>query len=309
MHHRTSSTQSLNSPSAPLSPRISVEEHIGGSVVHKKDIETGPDLPPLDEDKAYTDTAKSDDLAESNPEFANMHVQMPNLPPLPPPPMKPAPLDLTIYPDPAAQNVIRREHERQMKAYEQALEDREAALRDRKDLENSLRALAIKEKRKAEHPGDQTNDRQQEATREDSAKSTETDITPKIPSADPGSAKSASISQIALAGQSDQSNDITSPTEASSMFSIDREESRSIAPEAAKRKKDRKFCALPKKINGERDPLWVRVYMENHDEVSAHTGLFYMNETYERLVGDVGAKIEEWVRDEMTRRMIEEYAS
>ena len=44
--------------------------------------------------------------------------------------------------------------------------------------------------------------------------------------------------------------------------------------------------------------------MKDHDEVSAHTSLFVMGEVYERLVGDVGGRIEEWVGEEMTRRVV-----
>lgn len=64
---------------------------------------------------------------------------------------------------------------------------------------------------------------------------------------------------------------------------------------------------LPSKNNqGERDPAWVRVFMKDMDEVGAHCGLFFLGETYERLVGDVGADIEEWVKDDMTERMVRE---
>ncbi|KAK4507618.1 hypothetical protein PRZ48_001353 [Zasmidium cellare] len=75
------------------------------------------------------------------------------------------------------------------------------------------------------------------------------------------------------------------------------QESRDNAP--AKPKKDRKFCTLPPKdANGERDPCWVRVYMKDVDEVGAHCGLFFVDERYERLVGDVAERIERWVNEE-----------
>jgi len=70
-----------------------------------------------------------------------------------------------------------------------------------------------------------------------------------------------------------------------------------------KRKKDRKFCMLPTKDarTGERDPAWVRVFMPDIDEVEAHCSLFMVNgpggpDRYERFVGDVTDRIEEWVR-------------
>jgi flagellar biosynthesis GTPase FlhF len=73
------------------------------------------------------------------------------------------------------------------------------------------------------------------------------------------------------------------------------------------KKKLGKFCMLPPKDSaGNTDPTWVRVFMKNMDEVTAHTSLFFMNETYERLVGDVGAKIEDWIREADSVRVVRE---
>jgi hypothetical protein len=75
----------------------------------------------------------------------------------------------------------------------------------------------------------------------------------------------------------------------------------------AKQKKLKKFCMLPPKdADGNKDPTWIRVFMENMDEVTAHTSLFFINETYEKLVGDVGARIEEWVREADSVRLVRE---
>ncbi|KAI9817710.1 MAG: hypothetical protein M1832_004604 [Thelocarpon impressellum] len=62
--------------------------------------------------------------------------------------------------------------------------------------------------------------------------------------------------------------------------------------------RDKKFCLLPSKdAAGARDPAWVRVYMPGVDEVGAHCGLFFAGGAqYETLVGDVGERIERWVR-------------
>lgn len=74
-----------------------------------------------------------------------------------------------------------------------------------------------------------------------------------------------------------------------------------------KGKKLGKFCMLPPKDgSGHKDPTWIRVYMEGMDEVAAHTSLFFVNETYERLVGDVGARIEEWIREADSMRLVRE---
>jgi hypothetical protein len=77
--------------------------------------------------------------------------------------------------------------------------------------------------------------------------------------------------------------------------------------QSGRKKKLGKFCMLPPKDSaGNVDPTWVRVFMKNMDEVTAHTSLFFMNETYEKLVGDVGARIEEWIREADSVRVVRE---
>jgi hypothetical protein len=74
-----------------------------------------------------------------------------------------------------------------------------------------------------------------------------------------------------------------------------------------KPKKLRKFCMLPPKDGqGNKDPTWVRVFMPGVDEVTAHTTLFFLGEAYEMLVGDVGARIEDWVREADSMRVVRE---
>lgn len=74
-----------------------------------------------------------------------------------------------------------------------------------------------------------------------------------------------------------------------------------------KPKKLKKFCMLPPKDGqGNKDPTWVKVSMVGMDEVTAHTSLFFVSETYERLVGDVGDRIEDWVREADSVRLVRE---
>jgi hypothetical protein len=75
-------------------------------------------------------------------------------------------------------------------------------------------------------------------------------------------------------------------------------------PKVEKPKRDKKFCMLPPEVNGRRDKCWVRIYMEGADEVGAHCGLFFPGPHYESLVGDVGARIEEWVKEDGARRVL-----
>lgn len=63
------------------------------------------------------------------------------------------------------------------------------------------------------------------------------------------------------------------------------------------------FCNLPPKDSqGQRDPTWVAMFMEDVDEVGAHCGMFFVDERYERFVGDVAGRIEDWVKDDLSLR-------
>ena len=90
-------------------------------------------------------------------------------------------------------------------------------------------------------------------------------------------------------------------------------------PNEGRKQKDRKFCRLPPKDGeGNRDPNWIRVFMQDVDEVGAHTGLFFpkgatgseaiegqaWGERYGWLVSDVAERIETWAQDEMTERVV-----
>jgi hypothetical protein len=69
-------------------------------------------------------------------------------------------------------------------------------------------------------------------------------------------------------------------------------------------RRDKKFCMLPPKVNGNVDRTWVQVHMDGVDEVGAHCGLFLIDAHYERLVGDVGGRIEDWVIEDGSRRLL-----
>ncbi|TDZ74247.1 Reticulocyte-binding protein 2-like protein a [Colletotrichum trifolii] len=76
------------------------------------------------------------------------------------------------------------------------------------------------------------------------------------------------------------------------------------AAETSKPKKERKFCTLPRKINGRRDETWVSVFMDGMDEVGAHCGLFVPGPHYDRLIGDVSERIVGWVQEDLSTRAI-----
>lgn len=73
-----------------------------------------------------------------------------------------------------------------------------------------------------------------------------------------------------------------------------------------KPRKLRKFCTTPSKVNGQMDEKWISVFMEDVDEVAAHTGLFFPGPQYEKLLGDVGIMIKSWVEEDATKRLLVE---
>jgi hypothetical protein len=75
--------------------------------------------------------------------------------------------------------------------------------------------------------------------------------------------------------------------------------------------KDRTFCTLPPKDgSGIRDPTWVRVLMKDVDLVEAHCGLFFPDpndDRYEKLIGDVGDRVCQWVGEAESERVAGEF--
>jgi pimeloyl-ACP methyl ester carboxylesterase len=310
-----SSRSSLELSRTP-SPRISVEEIREDGVVsvpleeppepdevpvvqadeedddNSDDWADAEDLTPLETN--ITDTSiKSNDteLAEA---LSSVHVALPAWPPLSPPPMEPTAPDLSLFNDKNVQTALKREHERKLKAYKQSMKDREVILADRKKVEDGMRKAAAKEvlkKRKAE---------EKEAKKEGKEVKKASIQDAKQPSQQNNSLSTSQTDGSSSAEQSDRGTGQLSLT---STMSSNRSTSpaRSIASDAETEKgkapKDRRFCVLPSKNEkGERDYTWVRVFMKDMDTVTAHCGLFFVSETYEQLVGDVGSRIEEWVR-------------
>ena len=73
-------------------------------------------------------------------------------------------------------------------------------------------------------------------------------------------------------------------------------------PNPTKPQKCRKFCLLAKYSQGHIDRTWVEVCIEGFDEVGAHCGLFCFSESHAKLVCDVVRRVEEWIREDATRR-------
>ncbi|KAI9816460.1 MAG: hypothetical protein M1827_001592 [Pycnora praestabilis] len=204
---------------------------------------------------------------EAPPSLAELK-KAPTLPPLPPDPQQPPSFDPSIYTDKDTRKLAEKENVRVLKAYKQALKDREKAIKERQKL------LEKRDKK----------------ARQDREKIVKLEEKQRLKEEKEEQKRQAALNPDAL------------PT--AQKEKCKEKEGEEVSSTKAKR--DKKFCMLPPKDNGRLDPTWVRVYMQGVDEVGAHCGLFFIGEAYEKLVGDVGARIEEWVREDMSSRAFRE---
>lgn len=320
------SAASSRSPS--LSPRISLEEHRDDGIVQKDpDVPQTPLSPVPDGDESEASLETDDHHSSGN------GVELPKLPEIPPLPEEPDPIDLTQFTDRNARKIMERQHARAVKAYKQAERDRNRALKDRSKLEALYRKKANAKSEVGERPKHETegedgvvsttstsihdtskhgpaeaqNDQTTKGTEEEDILKRYRDAETaamaahrqKMPTSPPPVANEETQSLVA------PSESGTALTATSTVDSDTRGRSTQAGKGEVKKKKDKKFCMLPAKgPDGSRDPTWVRVYMKDVDEVGAHCGLFVLSDTYEMLVGEVSGKIEEWARDDMSRRYI-----
>jgi len=278
--------QSLTVPPSP-SPRLSLEEHRDGEVITKDiaELNIDPDSPahevtPISANSSVFPDSSVDGSALSP--ISSQSTLSPTssapiqraslsnedgLPPLPPLPEPPPDFDSSPYHDEDAIKLARKEHDRQIKAYERAMKDRAKSVKDREKLvQKRQREAAKKEEKEAKR------------IKQDELR-----------------AQKEQLKRSSTLNPEDYDKYLKQQT--------DIEQSGSQIP---RKQKDRKFCALPGKDShtGKRDPTWIRVYMEGMDEVVAHTSMFKMNETYIKMVGDTAERIERWVADDATKRLL-----
>jgi hypothetical protein len=339
-------TQSLN-PSAAVSVRsrsgtpslrISIEEHRGDEIIVKQVID--PVVSPISPEAAQPEAcSEQDDDSPGSPDTdtltldsssitspmdtsilpADFQLQLPNLPPVPDEPTQPSPLDLSKYSDKSAQKIAQKDHDRVMKAYRQAVKDRNAAIKDRQKLEEKLRKKAAKAMLKKQKEEEQAKAKQEKPVAEGApsnedlknaiaSEATTADASTSAPGYHETDSEHRGRRRIA---QSETDAALAPVHSNTSTTALSPHRQPTDPNEPPKPKKDRKFCLLPSKNpDGSRDPTWIRVYMKDVDEVGAHCGLFIpgsAGESYERLVGDVTGQIEEWVRENMSERAMVEW--
>lgn len=260
-----------------------------------------------------------------NPHENNPTAAIESLPPLPPLPDEPSAFDPSRYHDKDTLKLAQKEHSRLVKAYERAKKDRDKAIKDREELARKLAKAAAKKQLQEQKKAAAA--KQGEKA---SANNKDSDIVVIVQEEEETSSSSSSIDERPPSSRDLNNSNIsllTNNTTTTGRGSEDHDTAilssspqpsapppppppplpprpqQKQSPKQKPSKKDRKFCALPPAV--ESDPLWERVFMEGIDEVVAHQSMFLPNGSYyERLVGDTAARIEEWVKDDCTRRVI-----
>nr|POE88116.1 hypothetical protein CFP56_11345 [Quercus suber] len=272
---------------------------------------------------------------------ASNPAPLPALPDLPP---APPPLDVSFIQDAATRKMVEKEHARATKAYEKAVKEREKSIAEWRKLEqkrekNARQAAekADKDAAKADLLAAKAKEKENLARAKDAARTASTNKTSQPERAMTHKEQEElrlmkekermEAEALRMSGKQkddvqlgqDQTVDPVSSTisnslgDASSSASLNQEEDESVSEDltqrgnakASKPLKDRMFCSLPPKdANGQLDPCWVRIFMKDVDEVGAHCGLFFVDERYERLVGEVADRIEAWVGEDMDTRAV-----
>lgn len=250
------------------------------------------------------------------------------LPAIPEPPEPLEAPDFERYTDKDARKQAEKEFKRVQKTYDQAVKNRDKAIKERQKLVEKRRKKAQKEaeKRQKEEDKRTAKEQQQKQKAEKAAAAAAAAERAALPTTDGGSqaetnnvtvsaataadasSSSSSRAQVVTADQTqaldEQLTDLALQESSSSALPDHNSTTTDRGKQKDKKEKLHKFCMMPQKSDGVRDPTWVQVYMEGVDEVGAHCGLFFAGPHYEKLVGDVGGRVVGWVQEDLTKRAI-----
>lgn len=298
----------VHNESSMQSPRLSidVQEHRGDEII------------PVSPQEPLSATTPVDSVR--SPTISRQGTGPPDLPDIPPIPREPLFVDLMQFQDKTQRKAAEKEHDQALKEYQKAVKARNKAINERTKLEEKW------EKQQKKDAEELLNEQHTSIYHEKSNKPSSSDMqilkddleAVKLQDHDQQQAsthpygnydfsRSAILSQPAPDDQASitDSNYTLATTDSNQTHAST--SGPGDDPSAQKKKKLKKFCMLPPKdAQGNKDPTWVKVFMENMDEVTAHTSLFFISAGYERLVGDVGARIEDWVREADSMRLIRE---
>lgn len=234
-----------------------------------------------------------------------------DLPAIPDPPEPPEAPDFSKYSDKEARKQAEKEFKRTQKSYDQAVKNRDKAIKERQKLVEKRQKKAQKEADKRQKEEAKRLAKEQGQGKQKNPAPPEDEEENSV--ADPSRPSQAQVVTPAQAQILER--------QLTDLVFHDREEAAPSSPRnqndgpanvqrqatlgaAAGQKKLRKFCMLPQKANGARDRTWIEVYMKDVDEVGAHCGLFFPGPHYEILIGDVGSRIVDWVREDASTRAI-----
>ena len=243
--------------------------------------------------------SRSNATAESSPRNASPIASIgpppsrpaPTLPPIATAPEEPAPFDPTLYTDKDTRKLAEKEHSRQVKAYKQTIKDRDKAIADRRKLVEKREKAAAKERGKLEKADEK---HRIEIERRCMEKGERERAKAEREEQKEGEKRRLKAEKQRAKMESDKLRNAkkTSTADSSDAECADGE------PKEGKAKRDKKFCMLPSKENGQLDACWVRVFMPGVDEVGAHCGLFFVDgERYEWFVMAVAERLQEWVEE------------
>ena len=288
------------------SPRISVEQQVGNEFVP-----VSPEAPL----SATSPTGES-----SFQSMASISESRPGLPQIPPIPEAPPFVDLAQFSDRAQRRAAEHEHEQALDEYQKAVKARNKVIREREDMEEEMEKERDNQSRQ-DSPitgKDKAHKREEFENLDEDFGAMQLGVTsPSQGHSQQGSSPYGNyeFSQSIIMAQKapDDRGSFTTASNASqytdSVYSLGTVDTNTPPEPGEKPKKQRlkKFCVLPPKdAYGNKDPAWIQVFIEGVDEVAAHTTLFFMSGTYERLVGDVGARIEDWLDEAESLRVARE---
>lgn len=243
--------------------------------------------------------------------------------PIPPAPQEPQSLDVPQDATPEERKRLEKEHKQAWKKYEQDVKSRIKAIKERDKAMEKERAKREKEKEKREKEDRKREKEEQKRLLQEEAKREKEAKENREKEDEMEQRREQRISQVnngdaglggSGGGQDGSRGDDNFAPDAVARLAADAAvagtDDRGVLSgdkdkEGKKSKKLRKFCTVPRKrSNGSRDECWVEVYMEGVDEIGAHCGLFFPGPQYEKLIGDVGMRIQGWVHEDASRRAI-----
>ena len=238
----------------------------------------------------------SDSSDSKAPSIVSMNVPphraAPSLPPILTTPEEPAPFNASLYMDKDTRKLAEKEHSRQVKAYKQAVRDRDKGIADRRKLVEKRGKDAAKEKEKLEKSEERERIKAEQRSMEKGERERAKAERKEQKKSEKERLKAEKQRMKVESDKLRNAPPLKTVSRAESVVDCANGELKE-----GKAKRDKKFCMLPSKEDGQIDACWVRVFMPGVDEVGAHCGLFFVDgERYQWFVNDVAERIEDWVK-------------